>query len=764
VFLCYPEPPSGCGREHGKPMKSTQNSLLKQLNKQQQRATLHTEGPLLVLAGAGSGKTRTITQKIGYLIAENFCAPDQILAVTFTNKAAGEMKERVLELVSELPRPPLVSTFHSFAVRTLRRYATRLGYQNDFSICDAEDQRAIYRQLLNELDLQENDQLPPRRVQAIVSHAKNRGWSADEYMQKSTDILAPLIYRCFQRYQEYLLGSNSMDFDDLILNLVKLLKQEEDIRERYGNGYRYFLVDEYQDTNRPQYDLLRLLTSYHQNLTAVGDEDQSIYGFRGADIENILRFEKDFPGAEVVKLEQNYRSTQMILDAATAVVSNNQDRKGKVLWTEGNKGDLVDLFAADDARHEAFFICQRIYQLRQMGDESIAILYRTNFQSRQFEERLNSMGIGYRLVGGTSFYNRKEIKDALAYLRVSRNPDDDVALTRIINQPPRGIGKKTLERLRELGASQRKTLWSSLTEALQEKRLPGRTLKALRRFQELVQACGKALELNLPLALDRILEDSGYFESLRSENSEEANNRLLNLQELQTAARESAESGLTLQDFLDSAALYSDTDEIDSNVAVTLMTLHNAKGLEFNTVFLVGCEEGLFPHSRSLVESGLEEERRLCYVGMTRARERLSLSYSKTRRFFGRSSEGHNEPSRFLNEIPPHLVRTLPEFQIRPSAYRSGFRQSSDRPAYGGKTYNSPREVRQFLQDLPPKKSTSSGSHSRLAKGDLVEHGKFGAGRILALEGKGDDLRVTVHFFDAGIRKLVQKYAQLKRR
>ncbi len=762
MFLCYSERPPSREREHGKPMKSTQNSLLKQLNEQQRRAALHTEGPLLVLAGAGSGKTRTITHKIGYLIEENFCAADQILAVTFTNKAAAEMKERVLDLVSELPRPPLVSTFHSFAVRTLRRYATRLGYQNDFSICDAEDQRAIYRQLLSQLNLQENDQLPPRRVQSIISHAKNRGWSAEKYMEKSTDILAPLIYRCFQLYQQYLGRSNSMDFDDLILNLVKLLQQEEDVRERYGNWYRYLLVDEYQDTNRPQYDLLRLLTSYHQNVTAVGDEDQSIYGFRGADIENILRFEKDFPGAEVVKLEQNYRSTQMILDAATEVVSNNQDRKGKVLWTEGSKGDPVDLFAADNARHEAFFICQRIYQLRQMGDDSIAILYRTNFQSRQFEEHLNSLGIGYRLVGGMSFYNRREVKDALAYLRVSRNPDDDVALTRIINQPPRGIGLKTLDGLRDLGASRSKTLWGSLALALEEGSFPARTLKALGRFKELVETCSQALELSLPLALDRILEDSGYFESLRSKNTEEANNRLLNLQELQTAARESTESGLSVQDFLDSAALYSDSDEIDANIAVTLMTLHNAKGLEFNTVFLVGCEEGLFPHSRSLVESGLEEERRLCYVGMTRARKRLSLSYSKTRRFFGRSSEGNNQPSRFLNEIPPHLVRTLPEFEIRPSSYRASFKQSSTRPSYGGKTYNSPQEVRQFLQNLPTTKSNGTGSG--LAKGNLVEHAKFGAGRILALEGKGDDLRITVHFFASGIRKVVQKYAKLRRR
>ncbi len=741
----------------------TTRSLLEQLNQAQREAVLQTDGPMLILAGAGSGKTRTITYKIAHVIDSGKCRPEQILAVTFTNKAATEMRSRVEGLLSELSAPPLICTFHSFAVRVLRRFATRLGYGNDFTICDAADQRAVYKRVMDDLGFDEKGPAP-RLAQAVVSRAKNQGWSPDAYEARSRDSDSQVMATLYRAYQAALKRSNAMDFDDLILQTVRLFLEDQEVAERVAGRYRYLLIDEYQDTNAPQNDLIRHLTALHQNVSAVGDEDQSIYRFRGADIGNILRFEEDFPGAVVIKLEQNYRSTQVILEAATAVVSHNSERKGKVLWTERTGGELIDLYVADDAREEAEFVSHQIYQFLQIGKSNIATLYRTNFQSRQFEDALRRLGITYKLVGGESFYHRKEVKDALAYLRAARNPHDDVSLLRIINEPARGIGKTTLEKLLALSKEASSSVWGSVSRALEERLFPSRTTTALKRFSELLLDCQKHLELPLHLALEKILQRSGYRGHLRNQEGEESDNRLLNLDELTNVAQEYSQREQSLQDFLDATALHAEADDYDQSARVTLMTLHNAKGLEFPVVFLAGMEEGLFPHSRSILPEEIEEERRLCYVGITRAQEKLFLSYSRRRRFYGRSSDAgeFNRPSRFLAEFPQALLRVS---ESRRTARTGSLLFSRAQPPepkrpYQGKTYNSKQDVEGFLRQTAAKRGAGNRA---LTKGDLVEHREFGRGRVLRVEPATDDLKVTVQFSGLGIKKLLQRFAQLRR-
>ncbi len=734
-------------------MESKPSKLLRDLNEQQRHAVTRIDGPMLILAGAGSGKTRAITYKIAHLIEQRYSRPECILAVTFTNKAATEMRERVEQLLGNLPAAPLISTFHSFAVRMLRRHADRVGYSNDFAICDSDDQRAIYVRICKQLELESDDMLSPSQLRGRISWAKNQGWGPDEYAQNSHDYHAPVVHRVFEAYEKYLKRSNAMDFDDLILHTVRLLTVNAEVRERTGQWYRHILVDEYQDTNAPQYDLIRRLTSSHQNLTVVGDEDQSIYRFRGADINNILRFEKDYPGAEVVKLEQNYRSTQTILDAATAVVSNNVQRKGKTLWTDLGAGDPIQLYVASDAHEEALYAAQRIFAHLQQKDGAVAVLYRTNFQSRQFEEALRRLNIPYRLVGGASFYNRREVKDALAYLRSIRNPRDTVSLQRIINQPTRGIGAVTLDRLQRFAAEQNFSLWEGLETALRERHFAARTHNALKRFVKLIEESQALLAKPLHLALEGILERSGYRESLERLANEESESRLMNLEELMTVAREYGNRGQDLQEFLDHAALYSDTDEYDPDAVVHLMTLHNAKGLEFPIVFLVGCEEGLFPHIRSFNEEDIEEERRLCYVGMTRARKQLYLSYCRYRRSYGQDNDTQRQPSRFLSEVPDRLLRVRSPF-----ASRSAPVPRRRRSNYNGKTYNDAASVQQFLDKLP----LGGNSGRKISTGAWIEHAKYGRGRVLHVEDTGDDLKVSVRFPGLGIKKMLQKYAKLK--
>ena len=737
------------------------NDYLAHLNPQQKLAVEETDGPMLILAGAGSGKTRTLTCKIAHLIALGRCAPEQILAVTFTNKAADEMRTRVDGLLDvPLAAAPLVCTFHSFGVRALRRHADRIGYRRDFGICDRDDQIRVIKTVSKELDLAES-QLSAPQILAGISWAKSQDLSPEEYESRSPSFTRQDVSRVYSGYQRFLQRSNSMDFDDLILQTVKLLRENPDLREEFARRYAYILIDEYQDTNRPQYELIRNLTTLHDNLTAVGDEDQSIYAFRGADINNILHFESDYPGARIIKLEQNYRSSQNILDAATAVVSHNVNRKGKVLWTARPPGPLIDLYAAPDARSEALWVAQRIRELTRSGESAFAILYRTNFQSRQFEEALRQMDIPYRLIGGVSFYNRREIKDSLAYLRLVSNPDDTVSLLRVINQPPRGIGQITLDRLQGKAGESRTTLWQALCAAVGEGAFRGRAHRSLEKFVNMVRRCQEFMNLPLHLSLEKTLEASGYVEWLRGEDSEEAHNRLLNLEELITVSREQAEAGSSLQDFLDQVALRSDTDDIDES-AVVMMTLHNAKGLEFPVVFMAGCEEGLFPHSRAVAENDLEEERRLCYVGLTRAEKLVSLSYSRRRRFFGRESEEINSPSRFLEEVPEHLLR--PCF---PAAAQAAFRPPERRRRPLGaprerqesfKTYNTPESVRSFLQSHSKEAKSGTG----FVSGARIVHEKFGYGKILKVQESGDDLKITVSFPGVGIKRLLQSYARLR--
>lgn len=738
-----------------------------QLNERQLEAVEHTAGPLLILAGAGSGKTRTITYKIAYLVEQGLASSEDILAVTFTNKAAGEMKERVERLL-RLRRSPLICTFHSFGVRTLRRFAHRIGFRRDFTICDVDDQKRLLKQVYKQIGFVDDD-LPLEKARWVISRAKNQGWTPERYLEMSRDFDAERIFEVFTAYQDLLKRSNAFDFDDLIGKTVELLSDDAEVRKYFSSRYGYLLIDEYQDTNVPQCDLVRLLTSEHDNVTAVGDEDQAIYGFRGADIGNILRFERDFPGAKIVKLEENYRSTQTILDAATAVVSNNLHRKGKTLWTRGAQGGPLTLYVADDAFAEADFIAREIERHLRSGTRGIAVLYRTNFQSRQLEDCLRRRSIPYRLIGGVSFYQRKEVRDALAYLRVVMNSRDDVSLGRILNEPPRGLGQVTRDRLIDLATSEELPLYEAVEKAVAEQLFPARAHMALKRFLEMMDNAREHLTLPLHALLEKVLDESGYIDALKANDSEEDANRLLNLQELVNVARDYEDADESIEEFLDQAALHADIDELDDEADVLLMTLHNAKGLEFPVVFMAGCEEGLFPHSRAVAEDDLEEERRLCYVGMTRAMERLYLSYSRRRRFFGREGNELNQPSRFLHEIPPELLDATVStpYGGRAQSHRPVFltEESLERPRrrrqenkYSGPTYNSVESVRQALEERRTKRSGDSG----LVTGALIVHESFGKGRVMKVEPAGSDLKVTVQFPGLGVKKLLQSRAKLR--
>ena len=719
---------------------------LQSLNDRQKLAVTTTDGPMLVVAGAGSGKTRVITCKIAHLIHQGRCHPGEILGVTFTNKAAQEMRLRVEGLLQGLDAVPRLSTFHSFCVRVLRRHAEHLGYGRDFAICDTDDQNAILKKICKDAGISS----PVPRVRGLISKRKNRSrgrrraydfqFDDDRY---DLEGLEPVM----AQYQEHLEKSNAMDFDDLILLTDRLFGERPEVREIWSNRYRYLLIDEYQDTNSSQYALVRHLTSTHRNLTVVGDEDQSIYAFRGADVGNILSFEEDFPGAVVVKLEQNYRSRQSILDAAMAVVSHNSERKPKRLWTENPRGEPVEVHSAESSHAESLFVCRRIERYLQQGETGIGVLYRINFQSRQFEDTLNRFGLPFRLVGGVSFYKRKEVRDALACLRVARDPRDNLALERIINTPPRGIGAKSLARLRRGAARSGDSLWDAVCRDAEQDDTPRRLRNVLERFVALVGQWRQWIDQEQPLhlVLEQILHSSGYVRSLEKEESEEANNRLLNLQELLGVAREHSDSGRSLQDFLDETALRSEADDYDEAAPVTLMTLHNAKGLEFPIVFLVGMEEKLLPHTRSLAEGNVEEERRLCYVGMTRAQKRLILTLARTRRMWGGDVEERRQASSFLSEIPQRLVRySGPEWSQAQlwGAGRSPGRVGSPGSGPGG---------------------TDGTSASRsITPGARVEHPDYGLGIVLQVQNTRHDLKLTVSFSGRGIKKLYQRYARVK--
>jgi DNA helicase-2/ATP-dependent DNA helicase PcrA len=739
--------------------------LLEQLNPRQREAVELTEGPLLILAGAGSGKTRVITYRIAYLIEARQVPPDSILAVTFTNKAADQMKERVARLLArDFQVWPHISTFHSFCARVLRRHGERLGYSRDFSIYDEDDQQRVVKACLEELGLTEQ-MASARGALARISYAKNRGITPAELYRQAADPTTEKLAALFERYERRLRQANALDFDDLLLKAVELFYQAPDVCEAYNGRFRYVLVDEYQDTNRIQYQLIRQLTLAQQNLCVVGDEDQSIYRWRGADIENILSFEKDYPQTRIIRLEQNYRSTQVILDAATAVVSRNVARKGKVLWTDRAGGQRVGLFEAQDAEEEALFVAAEIQNALAAGQqESIAVLYRTNAQSRLLEEALRRNGIEYRVVGGFSFYARAEVKDVLAYARLVNNLPDSAAFLRVVNVPARGIGEAALGALQAAARRGNLSLWEALEQELAAQLLPARTLKALEGFHTLMrELIADRARLSLSEFLRSLLERTGYLAMLRAENTPEAEGRMENLQELVNAAADAEERGETLREFLDHAALVSEADDYDERARVTLMTLHSAKGLEFSTVFLVGLEEGLFPHKLSLEDdAALEEERRLCYVGMTRAKDRLILTWAGARRSFARESFEASRASRFLREVPAELVESLSPAMLGAKAHTSW-----------ENAVNSVAGVEHFLRErgrAPGRRAASAGgktaapaSGGRWRLGMRVRHPKFGLGTVLECEGEGEDTKLTVSFPGYGKVKLVERYALLEK-
>jgi DNA helicase-2/ATP-dependent DNA helicase PcrA len=716
------------------------SSLLEGLNPEQREAVLATEGAVLILAGAGSGKTRVITHRIAHLVLDKGIPSDRILAVTFTNKAAGEMKARTEALLGGRALASWISTFHSFCVRVLRREAAAAGLDPGFVIYDEDDQLAAVREALRSLDLSEKLH-PPRRILSRISAGKNSGRDPEP----DDSFAGGTFGRIAERYRQILDAAHALDFDDLLLRTVALFATREEVREAYRRRFRYVLVDEYQDTNRAQYELVRHLTGAQGNITVVGDEDQSIYSWRGADIQNILDFEHDFPGARVLRLEQNYRSSQAILDTATALVAHNERRKGKVLRAVRDHGDLVRLHEATDEFEEAAWVVEKIAARR--GRDRAAVLFRMNAQSRLFEESLLRHRIPYLVVGGVGFYERKEIKDLLSYLRLVQNPNDPLALRRVINVPARGIGARTLEEIEGLAAERGTSLWDALGATIDEARLPARATQPLARFRELVQGFREeAPALGVKTLLERILAGSGYSAALAQDDTQESEDRLGNLAELLSAAAdyETREESPTLAGFLDRAALLSDADQIKDDAPVLLMTLHAAKGLEFPSVFLVGLEEGLVPHARSLGGApALEEERRLCYVGMTRAMERLHLSWAQTRQVFGQRRT--NERSRFLDEIPADRLEV------------SGNRWRAREPVRVRSGARSSRE----LAWTPP--AAGAGPEpSEIRPGVRVRHPLFGVGTVLRSDGAGDDLKVTVSFAGVGAKKLVARYAGLE--
>jgi DNA helicase-2/ATP-dependent DNA helicase PcrA len=733
------------------------------LNPQQREAVTHGDGPLLVLAGAGSGKTRVITYRIAWLIGERGVYPSQILAVTFTNKAANEMLGRVESLVPNIGARPWIGTFHSTSLRMLRRYADRLGFTKSFAIYDTSDQLTLVRRCMRELQM--NDEaFPPRAILNRISNAKNELIGPAEYEKDNLDFFGARVAEVYRLYQRRLKEFDAMDFDDLIGNYVLLLQQNEDVRTELHQRFQHLLIDEYQDTNRAQYSLIKLLAGPKGNVVAVGDEDQSIYRFRGADINNILNFERDFPGAQIIKLEQNYRSTGNILDAATGVVSNNIARKGKTLFTDSGHGDPVRIVTASTDREEAQFVLQKILALQpQYKLTDFAVLFRTNAQSRPFEEELLRANLPYSVVGGVKFYERAEIKDILAFVRLAVRPHDTPSVERVINVPSRGIGDTTIKALDEEATRANASLWSIIEGPLDF--IPPRAARAVREFREIIHDLQRAATNPIPDFLDYVLLRTGYRRMLSESRDIQDESRLQNIDELINSAREFVEQNpsSSLADYLDSLTLISDLDRYQSEKGVTLMTLHAAKGLEFKIVFLAGMEEGILPHSQSLEENDdIEEERRLCYVGMTRAREQLYCLYALERRVHGMMRD--QRPSSFVQEIPEHVkeeVRlTRPRFSPPPPPA----------PQRTGRSAGATQSIASFFKDAPVqfdpnsiRPARSEPRSAELKRGVRVRHDQFGDGTILTMEGNGPEAKLTVYFDRAGSKKFIAKYAKLTR-
>jgi len=764
-----------------------------------------------------------IISRIAHLISDLGVPAHAVLAVTFTNKAAGEMRDRVAAALAATGQPPsalpLVSTFHSFCVRLLRQHGAplaeiRSGFTRSFNIYDDSDQISVVKQVFRDLGLDDKSFMKPRAALSIISQAKNQAQSPQDVYRQSSSPQGQKLATVYEKYQDALQGSNALDFDDLLLEAVRLLRHSQETRDRVGGRFRYVMVDEYQDTNRPQYDLLRLLTEQHDNVCVVGDEDQSIYSWRGAEIRNILDFERDFPDAKTIRLEQNYRSTQRILQAAGQVVANNEARKGKKLWTDGAEGEKILFYQGDDAEAEALFVADFVEQyLSDFPDQNAAVLYRTNAQSRQMEEAFRRFGRKYTVVGGVSFYQRAEVKDLIAYLKAGVNPNDAASLLRIINVPARGVGRTTVDQLQAHAAKEKVSLWRALNELLDSRSFSTRAHTALKQFRHLMERIQeKATTASPSDALNWVYEETGYRRMLETDPSVEAESRRENINELVNAAADAAEREESVQDFLDQAALVSDSDKIDEDAKVLLMTLHNAKGLEFPLVALIGMEETLFPHSRSIEDpNALEEERRLCYVGMTRAEKQLILTCARTRRRYGGGAPDWMMPSRFLQEVPADLIddRTVGGSEVFNGASHAGddWQLASERSQvramaegtlrtarkpFPGKTYDSADAVAQFFQkggqksggggagapraragsaanrSYPPRKPKSRPFQSapktppgQLPSGQKVRHQKYGLGKVVRREGDGENAKVTVMFDSYGLKKMIVKYAGL---
>ena len=737
------------------PDSSEASPLLADLNERQREAVVATEGPLVVVAGAGTGKTRVITYRVAHLV-EKGVAPGAILAVTFTNKAAGVMKERIGDLLRAGGRNASdvwVSTFHSLSARLLRREAQHLGIPRDFAIYDDDDQTSAVKRALAQLNLPTED-FPPRSVRAQISHAKNHGLTPEEMRadaESARNDERRQVADAFRVYNQILRAAAALDFDDLLLRAAEVLREHPDVRAAWSGRFDYLMVDEFQDTNRAQEELVRLLAGTRKNVCVVGDEDQSIYGWRGAQAGNLKRFTDDFPGAKIIRLEENYRSTQAILDAAAAVVQNNSSRLGKNLRATRSAGSRVRFYEAQDAASEAEFVCGEIAPLVH-GDANVraAVLYRTGAQSRSFEEVLRRLGIRHRVVGGHSFYQRAEVRSALAYVRLLFHPEDNAALLRVLNTPPRGIGATTIAALEARARESGKSLWDAIRAPESDARK--KSAAALESFRALIEELQEGCK-ELPPAqiIEQILDRTGYLGWIEQQDNLEHTSRAENLRELSNAMAEATEQGETLEDMLDRAVLVSDSDEFDETIPVSLMTLHSSKGLEFDAVFLAGLEEGLLPHSRSLdTNAQIEEERRLFYVGMTRARESLVISRAVYRRSYGEDRLRATRPSRFLAEIPGDLIEAAPGSQSEP-----------------GETHRYETDLDDSYGYARPRRSSYGRSgQARSSRDPLigarVRHSKYGLGTIIEVEGEGEERKLTVSFQDYGPKKLIERYANLQ--
>ncbi|MBM7094928.1 DNA helicase PcrA [Bacillus sp. H-16] len=750
-------------------MERVTNDLLSGLNPEQQKAVKHSAGPLLIMAGAGSGKTRVLTHRIAYLLGEKGVAPWSVLAITFTNKASREMKDRISKIIGGPGAEDIwISTFHSMCVRMLRRDVDRIGINRNFTILDGSDQVTVMKRLMKEHNI-DTKKFEPRSILGSISSAKNELKTPKDYAKTANGPYEDTVEKMYTAYQKELKKNSAMDFDDLIMQTIEMFKKVPEVLEFYQRKFQYVMVDEYQDTNKAQYMLVKMLADRHKNICVVGDSDQSIYRWRGADIQNILSFEKDYPNATVIMLEQNYRSTKTILKAANDVIQNNASRKPKNLWTENDDGDKLALYEADNEHDEAQHIVGKVKEMLDSGkytESDIAVLYRTNAQSRVIEEMFVKSNVNYTIVGGTKFYDRKEIKDVLAYLRVMANPDDDISLRRIINVPKRGIGASTLVKIEQFAAMQDVSIYRALQD-VREIGLSARAANALSEFiSQLTNWVQMQDYLSVTELVEELLEKTGYRAMLKNDKSLEAESRLENIDEFLSVTQdfEKTNEDKSLVAFLTDLALIADIDKVDdededkNGEQIILMTLHSAKGLEFPVVFLIGMEEGVFPHSRSLMEEvEMEEERRLAYVGITRAEKELYLSRARMRTLYGRTNM--NPPSRFLSEIPEDLLDSLKEEKPAPAWMKTSRSAGSAGTRMSGQPGRAPGATARA--QMRTSTTTTGGDSFSWSVGDKAAHKKWGTGTVVSMKGEGENVELDIAFPEVGIKRLFAKFAPI---